>query len=98
MPNTKSSIKHVRQTERRTARNRSLKTRVKVMEKKFLAAVAKGDKELAKASLSAAIKAYGKAAKKGVLKSGKVSRKQSRLQLKLNALARPAEAKPSETK
>lgn len=89
MPNTKSAAKAARQAKRRTARNRVTKSKFKKAEKLFLAAVAKGDVESAKTLISKAVAAYGKAAKKGVIKKGKVVRKQSRLQARLNKLAGP---------
>lgn len=86
MPNTKSAAKAARQSERRAARNRIVKSQVKTAEKKFLEAVASGDAAVAGTAYKAAAAAYAKAARRGVVKVGKSSRKQSRLQLKLNAV------------
>jgi small subunit ribosomal protein S20 len=88
MPNTKSAAKAARQAERRTVLNRALKSKIKTFEKKFLEAAASGNADTAGAALKEATAAYAKAAKKGVIKKGKASRKQSRLQLKLNAVAK----------
>ncbi len=85
MPNTKSAAKAARQSERRNVRNRSLKSRFKTFERKFLKLIETGKAEEAAAALSQATAAYAKAAKKGVIKAGKASRKQSRLQIRLNA-------------
>jgi small subunit ribosomal protein S20 len=86
MPNTKSAAKAARQSERRTARNRSVKSQVKTSEKKFLEAVASGDANAAGAAYKEAVSAFAKAAKRNVIKGGRSSRKQSRLQLKLNSV------------
>jgi small subunit ribosomal protein S20 len=88
MPNTKSAEKRVRSNARKAARNQSVKSSVKTFEKKFLEAAASGNADTAGAALKEATAAYAKAAKKGVIKKGKASRKQSRLQLKLNAVAK----------
>jgi len=85
MPNTKSAAKAARQSERRNVRNRSLKSRFKTFEKKFLKLLETGKADEAAAALSQATAAYAKAAKSGVIKKGKASRKQSRLQIRLNA-------------
>lgn len=86
MPNTKSAAKAARQSERRAARNRSVKSQVKSSEKKFHEALVSGDPAKAGTAYRNAVSAYAKAAKRNVIKGGKSSRKQSRLQLKLNAV------------
>ncbi len=47
MANSKSALKRVRQNEIRNTRNTDIKTRVKTLRKKTLAAAEAGDKEAA---------------------------------------------------
>jgi small subunit ribosomal protein S20 len=91
MPNTKSAAKRARSTARRATRNKLVKSRVKMLEKKFLEAVDGGKADQAKHAYIRVISAYDRAAKRGVLRREKSNRKKSRLQLRLNALA----AKPA---
>jgi len=91
MPNTKSAAKRVRSSARKAAQNRSTKSRVRTLERKFVTAVTSGKTEDAKNAIGAAASAYDKAAKSGVLKAKTAQRKRSRLQLALNRLA----AKPA---
>lgn len=90
MPNTKSAERRVRSSARRAARNQTVKSELKTLEKKFLAAVTSGKLDAARASFSDVASALGKAAKGGVIKSETASRKRSRLQLRLNAAGRTA--------
>lgn len=90
MPNTKSAERRVRSSARRAARNQSVKSQLKTLEKKFLAAVSAGKTDEAKSAYSAVASAFGKAAKGGVIKSETASRKRSRLQLRLNAVGKAA--------
>lgn len=84
MPNTKSAERRVRSSARKQTRNLSVKSRIKTLEKKFLELAAAGKKEEAAAALRTATSAYDKAAKKGIVRGGTASRKQSRLTLRLN--------------
>lgn len=86
MPNTKSAAKAARQSKRRAVRNQAAKSKVRTMEKKFLAAVAGGNADAASQAYRDVVSAYGKAANTGVVKRGTASRKQSRLRLKLNVV------------
>jgi small subunit ribosomal protein S20 len=88
MPVThKSTIRRVRQAERRHKRNRATMNAVKTLIKKVQTAVADKKLEEAKALLREAISAVGKAASKGVLKRNTASRRISRLTLRVNALS-----------
>jgi small subunit ribosomal protein S20 len=87
MPNTKSAAKRARSSARRSTRNKLVKSRVKLLEKKFLDAVEGGKADQAKRAYIRVISAYDRAAKRGVVRREKSDRKKSRLQLKLNALA-----------
>ena len=87
MANTRSAAKQARASLRREAHNKSIKSRLHTLEKKFLAAVA--DKKAADASavyrlLSSAL---DKAAKTQVIHRNNASRKKSRLAARLKAAA-----------
>ena len=61
MANIKSAKKRIKVIETKTLRNRMIKSRVKTLSKKVLAAVAAGDKELANVSFKEAVKALDQA-------------------------------------
>lgn len=84
MANIKSAIKRIETTERRTLRNRIFKSIVKTEIKKFEAAVNSGNLEEAKVLLSRTAHVLDKASAKGILHKNAVSRKKSRLAIKLN--------------
>ena len=87
MPNTKSAKKRLRQSEKRRLRNRSYKSRIKTLEKKYLATLATGDREAAEKALSEVFSAIDKAVKAGVIHWATGDRKKSRLSSKLGQLA-----------
>ena len=87
MANIKSAKKRIKVTETKTLRNKAIKSRVKTAIKKVDAAVAAGDKELAKANLQLAISEIDKATTKGVYHKNTSSRKFSRLTLAVNKIA-----------
>jgi small subunit ribosomal protein S20 len=72
VPNIKAAEKWVRQSEKRTLRNRDGKTRLKTLYKK---AVASGDP----GAVSAVESQFDKAASKGIIHPNKAARKKSRL-------------------
>ena len=82
MPNIKAAEKWMRQTEKRTTRNKDVTTRLKTVFKK---AVAAQDGEAAKKVESQ----FDKAAKSGIIHKNKAARKKSRL---AKALAKAAVA------
>ncbi|WP_456403760.1 30S ribosomal protein S20 [Hydrogenimonas sp.] len=86
MAHHKSAIKRIRQTAKRTARNRYYKTRIKNITKAVLAAVEAGDKEAAEAAMKIANRELHKYVSKGILKKNTAARKVGRLQVKVNAL------------
>ena len=90
MPNTKSAEKRVRSSASKTARNRSVKSRLKTLEKKYLSLVSSGKADDAKAAYGDVVSALAKAAKGGVIHSATASRKRSRLTLRMNAAAKAA--------
>jgi small subunit ribosomal protein S20 len=93
MPNTKSAGKRARSNAKKAARNKSIKSRVKTLEKKYLTLVSTGKVDDARKALTEVASAYDKAAKGGVVKKENASRKRSRLQLRLNAAAAAAAKK-----
>ena len=86
MANHKSAEKRLRQTQKRTAINRSRMSRVRTFVKKVEAAIATGDKGAAQAALQLAQPELHRAITKGVLHKNTASRKLSRLALRINAL------------
>lgn len=95
MPNTKSAERRARVSARRQSRNRSVKSRLGTLERKYRALAAAGKKDEAAQALRAATSALDKAAKRGVIPKGRADRKKSRLSLRLKAVAAPAPAKPA---
>jgi small subunit ribosomal protein S20 len=87
MANIASAQKRIRQTVKRTARNKARKSRVHGAIRKVEEAVAAGNKDLALAALRAAQPELQRAAGKGVLKLNTVSRKISRLSAAVKAVA-----------
>lgn len=88
MPRThKSTIRRVRQAERRHERNRGTINTVKTLIKKVQSAVVGKKTDEAKAGLLEATSAIGKAVSKGVLHRNTASRRISRLALRVNALS-----------
>jgi small subunit ribosomal protein S20 len=86
MPILKASIKHNRQTKRRTVYNSRLRARLQKAVKAFNKHITAADKKAATAALPKIKKVIDKATKKKILKPGNASRKISRLTKKLNKL------------
>ncbi|MGL4533815.1 MAG: 30S ribosomal protein S20 [Fusobacteriaceae bacterium] len=86
MANSASAKKRIMVAERNRVRNVAVKSRIKTMTKKVLAAIENNNLELATSTLSIAYKEFDKAVSKGVLKANTASRKKSRLAARVNAL------------
>jgi len=84
MPNTKSAERRTRGNERKHQHNRSVKSRLRHLEKDFRALLAGGKKTEAAKLLSGVHSAFDKAVKSGVLPRSTVNRKKSRLAAALN--------------
>jgi small subunit ribosomal protein S20 len=84
--NHPSAMKRMRQNEKRRARNRAVRSRVKTEIKKVLKAVEENNAEEANAALRSATSILGKSASKGVYHRNNASRKIARLARKVNAL------------
>ena len=78
MANNKSAEKRVRQTETRTLRNKSMKTRVKNTRRAVVEAVAAKDATGASTKLAALASAADKAANRGVIHKNKANRLKAR--------------------
>jgi len=86
MPNIKSQEKRDRQNIKRRLKNKALKTKVKHVNKSFLAAVEKKDAEAAKKNLDMLYKALDKAAKKSAINENFVANKKSKAAQKMASL------------
>ncbi|MFA6846080.1 MAG: 30S ribosomal protein S20 [Sphaerochaetaceae bacterium] len=82
----RSAEKRERENVVRRMRNRATKSAVRTAIKKFEAAIAAGDKELATSTMALSFKLLDSAASKGVLHSNTSSRKKSRLHVRYNRL------------
>ena len=84
MPNTKSAARRMRSSARKAEQNRSIKSRLGTLERKYAALVDSGKKTEAGTALRDLTSALDKAAKTGVIHCGTASRKKSRLTTRLN--------------
>ncbi len=87
MPNIKSAKKRVLVTEKKTAENKAIKSALKTQIKKFLAAVAAGDKALAEQLYPTTVSAIDSAASKGIIHKNNADNKKAKLAKKLAAMA-----------
>ena len=88
MANTVSAKKMTRKIAKRTAINRSRRSRMRTFLKKVEEAIASGDRNAASAALRAAEPELMRAAQKGVVHKNSASRKVSRLQHQVAKLAK----------
>ena len=87
MPNIKSAKKRVLVIEKKTERNKAIKSEVRTEIKKFLALVESGDKAAATEKFSYTCSIIDGAVSKGVLKKNTAANKKSGLAKKLNSMA-----------
>ena len=87
MANIKSAKKRINVIEKKTLRNKMIRSKVKTVIKKVEAAVAANDKDAAKAALTVAISTIESASSKGVYHKNNAGRKVSRLTKLVNTLA-----------
>jgi small subunit ribosomal protein S20 len=92
MANTDSARKRIRQIEKRTARNRARKARVRTFLRKVELAIAAGDKGAAQQAFRAAQPELQRAATKGVMHDNTVARKLSRLSSRIKVLSAAVQA------
>lgn len=76
----------MRNSARKQLRNRSVKTRLKTLEKRYAAALKSGKKDEATTALREVSSAFDKAVKGGVVHRATANRKKSRLTLQLAKL------------
>jgi small subunit ribosomal protein S20 len=88
MANHFSALKRARQTEKRTARNRANTSRLRTTLRDLRESLAKGDKQGADQVFRETVSALDKAVQKGVLHENTASRYKSRLNVRLNAIAK----------
>ena len=87
MANIKSAKKRILVAEKRAARNKSIRSKVKTAIKKVEVAIEAGDKAAAEAALKNAVSELDKATKKGIYHKNTCARKVSRLTVAVNKLA-----------
>jgi small subunit ribosomal protein S20 len=90
MANIRSSEKDIRRTQARTAHNQTVKSKIRTLRKKVVAAIEKGDAAAAASSLNEFASAADKAAKTKVLHKNTSSRLKGRLATKVSALTKKA--------
>jgi small subunit ribosomal protein S20 len=89
MANTKSAKKAARQTVRRTALNKTRRSRMRGSVRKVEEAIAAGDKAAARAALKEAESIIVRTAQKGMTHRKTASRKVSRLAKRIGAMGAP---------
>ena len=87
MANIKSAKKRISVIEKKTLRNKMIKSKIKTYIKKLEAAIAANDKELAQKRLLETISEIDKAATKGIFHKNTAARKVSRLTKAVNKMA-----------
>ena len=87
MANSPQAKKRVRQTARRTAVNKARRSRIRTYIRKVEEAIAGGDQGAARDALKAAQPEIMRGASKGVLHKSTASRKVSRLNSRIKAMA-----------
>jgi small subunit ribosomal protein S20 len=85
MANIKSQIKRNRQTETRRLRNKSVRSRLRTLTKRFTDAVDSGDSDAAQDAYRKATQAFDKAAAKGIIHRNKAANQKARLARRLNS-------------
>lgn len=87
MPNIKSAKKRVKVIAVKTLRNKVIKSALKTSIRKYEAALADGNKELAAATYREAVAKIDKAVAKGIMHKNTAARRKSRFTRMLNAMA-----------
>ena len=92
MANHVSSLKRARQTETKTATNRSNKSKLRGTLRILREAIAAGDKKTIAATYSETVSVLDKSVQKGVLHKNTASRYKARLNARVKALVTPTKA------
>ena len=88
MANHFSALKRVRQTEKRTARNRATASRLRTALRSLRESIASGNKEQAQTALRGTIAVIDSSVNKGVLHKNTAGRYKSRLSTRVAAISR----------
>ena len=88
LANIKSAKKRIKVIQAKTLQNKMFKTQLKTEIKKYEAALAAGDVELAQATYKAATKKIDQAASRGIIHKNAAAHKKSQFTKKLNALGK----------
>jgi len=86
MANHFSALKRARQTEKRTARNRNNRSRLRTALRHLREKLVQGDKDAASAAYRETVAVLDKSVQKGVLHANTASRYKSRLAVRLNTM------------
>ena len=86
MPNTKSAERRMRNSGRKRLQNRSIKSRLHSLERRYSQLLTAGKKEDASKAFRDISSAFDKAAKSGVVHERQANRKKSRLAARLAAV------------
>lgn len=95
MANTKSAAKRARQSIKRNARNRAVKSSVRTEVRKAREAIEKGDATTIAAELKNAARSLNKAASSGILHKRNVSRRLGRLAAAAHKQKKAGAAQPT---
>ena len=86
MANIKSQLKRIKTNEKRTERNKAVKSELRTWIRKFRDAAASGDAEAAQAALQAASRKLDKAVSKGVIHANQAANRKSSIAKQVAAL------------
>ncbi len=86
MANIKSQIKRIKTNEKRTERNKAVKSEIRTWVRKFREAAASGDAAAARDALQKASTKLDKAAQKGVIHQNQAANKKSSMAKKAASL------------
>ena len=87
MANSPQARKRARQADKRRRHNASLRSLVRTVIKKVIAAIDAGDAEQAKAAYTEAVPVIDRMADKGIIHKNKAARHKSRLSAQIKALS-----------
>ncbi len=87
MPNIKSAVKRMRQSEESRLRNRSEKSQLNTVRRRLYTAIEAGNLDDSKTEFRAFCSALDKAVKHGVVKKNACDRYKSRANVRVNAIA-----------
>ena len=86
MANIKSQIKRIKTNQKRTERNKAVKSELRTWVRKFREAAASGDKDAATDALKTASRKLDKAVSKGVIHKNQAANKKSAMAKKAASL------------